>query len=245
MTIGLNLNLKYNENVILIGPNGSGKSSLIELINRNVYPVHNKNTVLKIFNQELINIWDLRDKISTVNNDIKTRINPKLKVLDLVISGLYGMYCEISNKSDKDIELAENLLKKMFLNNISQKFFSHLSEGEKQIVLIARALIKNPEFLILDEPTTNLDLKSKFFIIDHINALIKLNTNIICVTHDISIITKIYDRVLMIKDRNIIADGCQSKVINSKNINKLYDVDVSIIEKKGYWNIYRKSNNYY
>ena len=104
----LNLKLKYTENVILLGPNGSGKSSLIELINRNIYPVINKSTFLKIFNEELINIWELRKKISTVNQDVRTRINPKLKVIDLIISGLYGKYCEVSNKSNENILLAEN-----------------------------------------------------------------------------------------------------------------------------------------
>ena len=95
----LNLKLKYNENIILIGPNGSGKSSLIDLINRNIYPVIKKDTVFKIFNKELINIWELRKNISTVSNDIKTRINPRIKVFDLIISGLYGKYCKISCKS--------------------------------------------------------------------------------------------------------------------------------------------------
>ena len=71
----LNLKLKYNENVILIGPNGSGKSSLLELINRNIYPVIRKDTVFKIFNKELINIWELRKKISSVTSDLKSRIN--------------------------------------------------------------------------------------------------------------------------------------------------------------------------
>ena len=87
----LNLKLKYGENVILIGPNGSGKSSILELINRTIYPVIKRGTVFKIFNDEHINIWELRKKISVVNCDVKTRINPKLKVLDLIISGLYGL----------------------------------------------------------------------------------------------------------------------------------------------------------
>ena len=89
----LNLNLAYSENVILIGPNGSGKSSLIELINRNIYPVITNKSKLKIFDKELINLWELRKRISTVNTDIKNRINPDLKVLDLILSGLYGGFC--------------------------------------------------------------------------------------------------------------------------------------------------------
>ena len=99
----LNLKLKYSENVILIGPNGSGKSSLLELINRNIYPVLKKDTVFKLFNKELISIWELRKKISTVNQDVKARVNANITVFDLIISGLYGKYCNISSKSEKDV----------------------------------------------------------------------------------------------------------------------------------------------
>ncbi len=236
----LNLNLKYNENVIFIGPNGAGKSSLIELINRNIYPVVRKDTVFKIFNKDLINIWELRKKISIVNNDVRTRINPNLKVLDLIITGLYGKYCEIAYKSENDIALAEHLINKLSIAKLSQKYFSDLSEGEKQIVLIARALVKKPEFLILDEPITNLDLKSKFFVIDQINELSKLNSKIICITHDLSMITDIYNRIIMFKDRTIVADGTQSETINNKNINNLFDININIIKHEDAWHIYRK-----
>tara|TARA_Y100000768_G_scaffold82380_1_gene58698 strand:+ start:602 stop:1396 length:795 start_codon:yes stop_codon:yes gene_type:complete len=237
----LDLKLKYRENVIFIGPNGSGKSSLIELINRNIYPVIKKDTVFKIFNKELIDIWELRKKISTVNYDVRTRINAKLKVIDLIISGLYGKYCKHYHKSEKDIALAENLISKMFIKKLTQKYFSHLSEGEKQIVLIARALIKKPEILILDEPIANLDLRSKYYVLDQINELTNLNTNIICITHDISMITEIYNRVIMLKDRAIIVDGKQSETINSKNLSNLFDINIEIIQKKGYWHVYRKT----
>ena len=237
----LNLKLKKSENVILIGPNGSGKSSILELINRSIYPVLKKDTVFKIFNKELINIWELRKKISIVNHDVKRRINSKLKVFDLICSGLYGRYCKISNKSEKDILLVENLINKMFLTNLSHRYFSELSDGEKQIVLIARAVITKPEILILDEPIANLDLKSKFYVIDKINELNKLNSKIICVTHDISMITEIYNRIIMLKDRMIIADGTQSETINNKNINRLFDINVDVIKNKREWHVYRKA----
>ena len=110
----LNLKLRYGENVILLGPNGSGKSSLLELINRNIYPVIKKDTVFKIFNKELINIWELRKRISVVNYDVKSRINPNLKVIDLIISGLYGKYCKIDHISDEDVSLVENHINRNF-----------------------------------------------------------------------------------------------------------------------------------
>ena len=241
----LNLKIAYSENVILIGPNGSGKSSLIEIINRNIYPVATNESKLKIFDKELINLWELRKKISTVNNDIKNRINPNLQVFDLILSGLYGRYCYVQKKSERDSYKVEKIMKKMNISNLSKKNFSYLSDGEKQISLIARALIKKPKILILDEPVANLDYRSKFFVIDKVNELSKLNTKILCVTHDISTITKIYDRVIMIKDGKIIADGDQNKVINSENLNKLYGIQVEVTNNNGLWNIKRLTNNNY
>ena len=236
----LNLKLKYKENVILIGPNGSGKSSLVELINRNIYPVVKKNTIFKIFNKELINIWELRKKISTVNYDVRNRVNPKLKVFDLIRSGLYGKYCKIVHNTSDDFSIVNKLLKETLITDLSQKSFSHLSEGEKQIALIARALIKKPEILILDEPIANLDLKSKYYVLDKINELNKLNTQIICITHDLSMISEIYNRIIMLKDRVIVADGTQGETINNNNINNLFDINVDVFKHKGYWHIYRK-----
>ncbi len=237
----LNLKIAYSENVILIGPNGSGKSSLIEVINRNIYPVITDKSKLYIFNKELINLWELRKRISTVNNDIKNRINPNLQVFDLILSGLYGRYCYIQNKTDRDSYRVEKMMKIMNICNLSKKYFSYLSDGEKQISLIARALVKKPDILILDEPIANLDYKSKFFVLDKINELSKLNTKIFCVTHDISMITRIYDRVIMLKDGKIIADGHQNKVINSENLKKLYGIDVEVTKNNGLWNINRLS----
>ena len=237
----LSLEISYSENVIIIGRNGSGKSSLIELINRNIYPVVTKKSKLKIFDKELINLWELRKKISTVNNDIKSRINPNLQVFDLILSGLYGRYCYIPNKSEIDLYKVENIMKNMQISYLSKKIFSYLSDGEKQISLIARALIKNPDILILDEPIANLDYKSKFFVIDKLNELSKLNTKILCVTHNISMISSIYDRVIMLRGGEIIADGHQNKIINSENINKLYGIDVEVIKNNGFWNIKRLS----
>ena len=235
----LNLKIAFSENVVLIGPNGSGKSSLIEIINRNIYPVIENNSMLKIFDKELINIWELRKRISTVNNDIRYRVNPNLQVFDLILSGLYGRYCYVSNKSQSDFYKVQNILKTMNILSLSKKYFTHLSDGEKTISLIARALIKEPDILIMDEPIANLDYKSRFYVMDKINELSKLNTKIFCVTHDISMITSIFDRVIMLKGGQIIADGMPNKVINNKNLKKLYDIDVKVTKKKGLWFISR------
>ena len=235
----LNIKFKLKESVVILGPNGSGKSSIVDLINRNLYPVEKDNKILKIFNKELIDIWELRAKISTVNNEIKKRIYPNMKVIDLLVSGLYCCYCKVKNPNKSDMKLVNNLITSMSLQNIAEKEFFCLSDGEKQFALIARALIKNPIVLILDEPTTNLDLKSQIFLTDKIQKLTNTGISILCITHDINLINKNFNRVIFLKDRIIVEDGEPYQIINSKNINNLFDVNIKLRENDNGWDILR------
>ena len=85
-----------------------------------------------------------------------------------------------------------------------------------------------------------LKIYIKDFYIDQINELTKLNSKILCITHDISMISEIYNRVIMLKERMIIADGTQNETINNKNINNLFDINVDVLKHKGSWHVYRK-----
>ena len=235
----LSLQLFYNERIIILGPNGSGKSSIVDLINRNIYPLVEKESYFKIFNEELIDIWKVRKYISTVNNEIKLRINKDLKVKDVLLSGIYGRFCKINNPKKEELNKVKTLIDKMFLNDIADKEFGNLSDGERQISIIARAIINNPKVLILDEPSVNLDLKSRIFLIEKIKNLSQLGICILCITHDISIITKDYSRLIFLKDRKIVKDGKPSELMNSKNINQLFDINIKLIENNNSWDFYR------
>ena len=235
----LSIKLFYNERTIILGPNGSGKSSIVDLINRNIYPLVEKESYFKIFNEELIDIWKVRKYISTVNNEIKLRINKDLKVKDVLLSGIYGRFCKINNPKKEELNKVKTLLDKMFLNDIADKEFGYLSDGERQISIIARAIINNPKVLILDEPSVNLDLKSRIFLIEKIKNLSQLGICILCITHDISLITKDYNRLIFLKDREIIRDGKPSELMNSKNINKLFDINIQLIENSNSWDVHR------
>ena len=235
----LSIKLFDDERIIILGPNGSGKSSIVDLINRNIYPVIKTNSYFKIFNEEQINIWKIRKYISTVNNEIKLRINKDLKVKDILLSGLFGRFCKISSPKKKDLIKVNELVEKMYLNDIAYKRFGYLSDGEKQITIIARAIINNPKVLILDEPSVNIDLKSRIFLIKKIKKLSKLGIGILCITHDISLITKDYNRIIFLKDGEIIRDGKLSELMNSENINHLFGINIKLIENKDCWDVYR------
>jgi len=235
----LTLKLFDNERIILLGPNGSGKSSIVDLINRNIYPLVKKDSHFRIFNEELIDIWKVRKYISTVNNEIKFRINKDLKVKDILLSGLYGRFCKINHPEEKNLLKVKELIEKMFLNNIVDKRFGYLSDGEKQISIIARAIINNPKVLILDEPSANLDLKSRIFLANKIQNLSKLGISILCITHDISMITKDYNRLIFLKEREILKDGKPNELMNSENINQLFDINIKLIENSYGWDVSR------
>ena len=235
----LSIKLFDNERIIILGPNGAGKSAIVDLINRNIYPIVKKDSYFRIFNDELIDIWKVRKYISTVNNEIKLRINKHLKVRDILLSGLYGKFCKINNPKIEDLIKVKELIEKMLLNDIADKKFGYLSDGEKQISIIARAVINNPKVLILDEPSVNIDLKSRIFLIKKIQDLSQLGISILCITHDISIITKDYNRVIFLKDREIIRDGKPSELMTNKNINQLFDIDIKLIENSNSWDICR------
>ncbi len=236
----LSMKLFDNERIIILGPNGSGKSSIVDLINRNIYPLVKNSSHFKIFNEELIDIWKLRKYISTVNNEIKFRINKNLKVKEILLSGLYGRFCKINNPKKDDLIKVKKLIEKMLLNEIADKKFGYLSDGEKQISIIARAIINNPKVLILDEPSANIDLKSKIFLIKKIQNLSLLGISILCITHDISIITKDFNRIIFLKDREIIRDGKPSELMKSENINQLFDINIKLIENGNSWDIFRE-----
>jgi len=236
---GLSIKFFINERVVILGPNGSGKSSIVDLINRNIYPIVKENSYFRIFNEELIDIWKIRKYISTVNNEIKFRINKELKVKDILLSGLYGRFCKIKNPQNEELIKVNELIEKMSLNEIADKNFGYLSDGEKQISIIARAIINSPKVLILDEPSVNIDLKSRIFLIEKIKNLSQLGICILCITHDISIITKDYNRVIFLKDRKIIRDGKPIDLMNSKNINQLFDINIKLFENSNSWDIYR------
>ena len=235
----LSIKLFDKERIIILGPNGAGKSAIVDLINRNIYPIVKKGSYFRIFNDELIDIWKVRKYISTVNNEIKLRINKHLKVRDILLSGLYGKFCKINNPKIEDLIKVKELIEKMLLNDIADKKFGYLSDGEKQISIIARAIINNPKVLILDEPSVNIDLKSRIFLIKKIQDLSQLGISILCITHDISIITKDYNRVIFLKDREIIRDGKPSELMTTKNINELFDIDIKLIENSNSWDICR------
>ena len=233
----INLNLNYGENTVILGPNGSGKSTFLKLLNRSIYPVISQQSSFKLFNQININIWDVRKKVGFLFKEMEQRVNAGVNLYDLIISGFSGVfnskYSYLLSKEEKNN--IDNLINEWDLNNIINKEFISLSDGQKRRGLLARALVYEPEILVLDEPFSNLDIKSNFILNQNLNKLIKQSVNIIYVTHSIESILSKTNRVLLIKEGKIINDGSPYDLINTKTLSDLFNISIKVIEQEGYW----------
>jgi len=235
----ININLYYGENILILGPNGSGKSTFLKLLNRSVYPISTNDSSFKFFDKENINIWDLRKKIGFLFKEMEQRVNNGVNLYDVIASGFSGTfnsrYSKLLSESEK-IKI-NNLINDWDLNNIIYNKFQSLSDGQKRRALLARALVYEPNILVLDEPFCNLDIKSNFILNKNLDKLIKQSVNIIYVTHNLESILPQTNRVILLKEGKILNDGSPNEIINSKILSDLFNISIKIIEHNGYWRI--------
>ena len=233
----ININLNYGENILLLGPNGSGKSTFLKLLNRSIYPIISNQSSFKLFNKENINIWDVRKKIGFLLKEMEQRVNRDVSLYDVIISGFSGTFNSKYAKflSEREKIKIENLINDWELKNIIHTEFKSLSDGQKRRALLARALVYEPNILVLDEPFCNLDIKSNFILNKNLNKLINNSVNIVYVTHNLESILPKTNRVILIKKGKIIKEGDPNDIINSKIISDLFEISINIVKQNGYW----------
>ncbi|WP_053956419.1 ABC transporter ATP-binding protein [Inediibacterium massiliense] len=214
--------VKKGEFVGIIGPNGSGKSTLLKNIYKVLKPKRgtiylNHHNLLKLSNREVAQQMAVVAQENNIAFDFSVR--------DIVLMGRYPTKKLFEGSNHEDIEIAKDALKKVGMENIEDKSFSKLSGGEKQRILIARAMAQKTEFLILDEPTNHLDIGYQIKILKFLK---KLQKTIVISLHDLNMAAEYCDRIYAIKDGRIVKSGTPNEVLNAELIKELYGVDVEI-----------------
>lgn len=223
-TILDNINLEINKGdfVGLIGPNGCGKSTLLKNIYR-VYKPDNGSIFIDGNNINKLNNKTVAKEMSVMiqENNIEFDIN----VIDMVLLGRYAYKKLLENNSEEDLNIARNSLREVGLYEYENRSFFSLSGGEKQRVLIARALTQKSKLIILDEPTNHLDIGYQFQIMDILKTQ---KITVFSSIHDLNIAAFYCDKIFAMANGKIIDFGEPEKVITKALIKKLFGVNADI-----------------
>ena len=220
--------VKKGEHWVVFGMNGSGKTTLLSIIAGFKEPTGGE---LKVFGQRYSddNILDFRHRIGWVSASFYDKLYTRESALDIVLSGKFGTLGIRGEVEDGEVILAKRLLKELQLADKVDRSFATLSKGERQNVLIARALFARPEILILDEPCTGLDLYNRAHLFSIIRELAaKSQITIIYVTHYVDEVLDIFKKALFLKQGMAAAMGDTEEVFTSQQFTRLIDYPVEL-----------------
>lgn len=218
------------EHWAILGLNGSGKTSLLKLITAEYWTSQGSMEVLG--NQfGSTDISNIRTKIGIVGSFIAERLSPHMLAEKIVLTGKYKSSILYTEYGEKELEEARQMLISIGGEHLLGRIYASLSQGEKQLLLIARSLMESPEILILDEATSGLDLFAREKLLTQIEQITSLPNapTIIYVTHHAEEIKRSFTHVLLLKKGNIIAKGPKNEVLTEEILSDFYDQPVSIV----------------
>lgn len=225
----INISIPENQLIAILGVNGAGKSTLLKCINKILTP-QSGNIEIMSENISDLNLVQLSKKVSYVPQSVLTSFS--MDVFDVV---LLGRRPYISWRiSNNDREQVSTTLKLLNLEDFAFRRFNQLSGGERQRVVIAKAIVQDPNLFLMDEPTSDLDLKNQIEVMECIKNLVSKkegDKSALIAIHDINTAARFADRILLLHDRSIFADGSPEEVLTEKNIANVFGVTSEIIPK--------------
>lgn len=234
---GFSLSIDQSENTAIIGPNGAGKTTLLKVLNRELYPVHQPGSHVRILGRERWNVWELRRSLGVLSHDLQTHYLGHVRGIDVVLSGYYasvGVY-DHQEFDDEQIAHARRIVEWLGVGDIGDRVFGTMSTGQQRRFLLGRALIHQPRHLVLDEPTGGLDLKAMFQYLGVIRRLMQEGRTILLVTHHIHEIPPEIERVILMSEGRIVGDGRKPEMLTDERLSALFDVPIHVVSANGYY----------
>ncbi len=230
----LSVKIYPGEHVAILGPNGAGKSTFIKAITREYYPDPRKNYLFRVWGQDVWNVFDLRNTLGIVTDDLQYSFREEISGLDTVMSGFFGsigLYRDdVTAKMRKKVDEVISFLE---IGGLKHRSLLRMSSGEARRFLIGRALVHDPRALILDEPFNSLDLRAARNFRKLLVKIARAGIGIILVTHNLSDIIPEVSRVILMKKGRIYADGPTEKILTDRNMGGLFDVRVAVRKING------------
>ena len=234
------LQIRTGEHVAILGPNGCGKSTLIKAITCECYPIAAPEMKVRLLGRERWDVSQLRKHLGVVEANLPGERTPVTRGVDAVVAGFFSASTLWPNLhvTPEMRERAYVALERMQARHLEEKLVGEMSAGEQRRIMIARALVHEPEMLLLDEPSNALDVAAQRERRDALRRVARHGTGIVMVTHHLADILPETDRVILMRDGKIVADGSKDELIDAKRLGALFGTDVHVTQKDGYWHWY-------
>jgi iron complex transport system ATP-binding protein len=231
----LNWKVLEGERWVILGPNGAGKTTLLQICSSLIHPTTGE---INILGEKLgkVDVFELRTRIGLTSSALVEQLPPDELVMDVVLTAAYAMLGRWQEKYDLwDESRAMALLTALGVRELGERLFGSLSEGEKKRVQIARALMADPELLLLDEPASSLDLGGREDLLRRIESLSKdpLAPATVIVTHHIEEIPVGTTHALLLREGAVVAQGEVASVITDQNLTQAYGLAITVQTEGG------------
>ncbi|WP_371176929.1 ABC transporter ATP-binding protein [Buchananella felis] len=232
---GVNWEVREGERWVVLGPNGAGKTTIMRMLAAREHP--SAGTV-EVLGQRLgaVDVWELRSRIGFVSSAMINAIVPGDRVLNVVINGAFGSTGRTHSEVEElDVNRARDLLEVLGISALAERAFFTLSTGEKQRVCIARALMPDPELLVLDEPATGLDLGGREQLLSALNELASFAgaPAMVIVTHHVEEIPPGTTHALLLREGRVAASGLVAQVLTSEHLSTAFGIPLLVEERRG------------
>ncbi|MBB6146691.1 iron complex transport system ATP-binding protein [Silvibacterium bohemicum] len=233
----INLKIDAGEHVAILGPNGCGKSTLIKTITCECYPICAPGTSIELLGRARWDVSQLRQQLGVVEAHLPGERTGVTRGIDAVVAGFFSASTLWPNLhvTPEMRERAHEALIRMGATYLEQKFVGQMSAGEQRRIMIARALVHRPGMLLLDEPSNALDIAAQRELREALRLVVQQGTGVIMVTHHLADILPEMNRVIMMREGRIFADGTKAELITAQKLQELFGVEVTLTQRDGYW----------
>ena len=234
------LRVEAGEHVCILGPNGCGKSTLIKTITRECYPLANEGSSISILGRERWNVFELRSLLGIVSPDLLASCTGDATGRDVVLSGFFSSTRIFPHHAPNSelLEKTDTALARLGIAHLAGRAVAQMSSGEAKRTLIARALVHEPQTLLFDEPSNALDIGAQMQLRDTMRELAGGGLGILLVTHHVSEIIPEIERVVLLREGRIVADGAKQDLLTSEKVSALFSAKVQIERRDGYYSLH-------
>lgn len=236
----VSLRIDAGEHVCVLGPNGCGKSTLIKTITRECYPVARAGSWMSILGRERWNIFELRSLLGIVSPDLLAACTTETTGRDVVLSGFFSStrIFPHHHPEPEHLRRAEAALERLGIAHLGGRAVAEMSSGEAKRTLIARALAHEPQTLLLDEPSNALDIGAQMQLRETLRELAQSGLGIVLVTHHVAEIIPEIERVVLLSEGRIVADGAKSEMLSAERLSSVFGIQVRLGQHDGYFHLY-------